>query len=141
MTKLVPSSPSATVRLDKWLWAVRLFKTRGLAATSASAGKIKRQGKILKPATALKSGDLLEFPAPDGTHKRSIEVIELLIKRVGAPLAQQAYKERTSPDILADAAKRKALDRANRLIRKKGDQGRMTKRQRRVWERDHDLNT
>jgi len=138
MSKSTPATPLHSVRLDKWLWAVRLFKTRGLAATCANAGKIKRHGKILKPATALKVGDLLELPAPDGHYTRSIEVVGLLPKRVSAPLAQLAYVERTAARILTQAAERKNIDRTDRQLRKEGDQGRMTKRKRRIWARTHE---
>ena len=122
-----------TVRIDKWLWAVRFFKTRSLAAKECTAGKIKRGNKALKPSAQLQLGDHLEIPATDGTHKRHIKVTGLLEKRVSAPLAREAYEDHTPEDILAAARHKKAMLRADRLRRKEGDQGRMTKKQRREW--------
>ncbi|MBK1792126.1 RNA-binding S4 domain-containing protein [Persicirhabdus sediminis] len=124
-----------TVRLDKWLWATRLYKTRSLAAKDASANKVKRDTRALKPAAAIKIGDLLEVPSHDGTHKKQIEVVQLIDKRVGAPLAREAYRDLTAADVLAEATRRKEDQKANRQLRKEGDQGRLNKKQRRAWNR------
>lgn len=122
------------MRVDKWLWAVRLYKTRSKAAHDCSAGKVKRSGKNLKPSSALKPGDRLEVPSPDNTYKRDIEVVELLEKRVGAPIAQAAYRDHTPAEILAEAEQRRLANKENRRTRREGDQGRLTKRKRRQWE-------
>jgi ribosome-associated heat shock protein Hsp15 len=122
-----------TVRVDKWLWAVRLFKTRSLAAKECSGGKIKRSGAPLKPAAQIKIGDRLEVPAADNTHKRILEVTRLLDKRVSASLAQDAFTDHTPAEILTAAAQKKAFLRGDRLRRQEGDQGRMTKKRRREW--------
>jgi ribosome-associated heat shock protein Hsp15 len=122
------------MRVDKWLWSVRLYKTRSKAAHDCSAGKVKRDGKNLKPSAALKSGDRLEVPAPDNSYKRVIEVIELLATRVSAPIAQSAYQDHTPAEILAEAEERRLAKRENRRTRREGDQGRLTKRKRRQWE-------
>jgi len=122
------------MRVDKWLWAVRLYKTRSQASHDCSAGKVKRAGKALKPSAALKIGDTLEVPAPGNTHKRPIEVIELLEKRVSAPIAQAAYLDKTPPAIIAEVEERRLADKVYRESRKQGDQGRLTKRKRRQWE-------
>lgn len=124
------------MRIDKWLWAVRLYKTRSRAAHDCSAGKVKREGKNLKPSAALKPGDQLEVPTPDNTYKRTIEVVELLEKRVSAPLAQAAYRDHTPPEILAEAENRRIANKENRRNRREGDQGRLTKQKRRRWEKD-----
>ena len=122
-----------SVRLDKWLWSVRLYKTRSLATKECTAGKIKRGTATLKPATILQVGDHLEVPAPDGTHKRHLEVVQLIEKRVSAPLAREAFTDHTSEDVLKAAAVARAQLRENRLRRQEGDQGRMTKKKRREW--------
>ncbi len=122
------------MRVDKWLWAVRLYKTRSQASHDCSAGKVKRSGNHLKPSSSLKIGDLLEVPAPDNSHKREIKIIELIPKRVCASLAQAAYLDLTSAEILAEAAERRLAEKVNRQFRKEGDQGRLTKRKRRRWE-------
>lgn len=122
------------MRTDKWLWAVRLYKTRSLAAHDCAAGKVKRDGKNLKASTALKIGDLLEVPSHDGYHKRTIEIVALLEKRVKGILAAEAIIDHTPAEILAEAERRRLAHRENRAIRKTGDQGRLTKKNRRNWE-------
>ena len=120
--------PADTLRADKWLWAARLYRTRSLAAKDCQGGKVKRGGKPLKPSAALRPGDRLEVPSPDGTHLRSIEVVQLLGKRVSAPLARLAYLDHTAAETLAAARERKKILRQDRLLRQEGDQGRMTKK-------------
>ncbi len=122
------------MRVDKWLWSVRLYKTRSKASHDCSAGKIKRRGQNLKPSSALKVGDTLEVPSPDNSYKRTVEVIELLEKRVSAPVAQAAYTDHTPAEILAEAERRRLALKEDRQFRKEGDQGRLTKRKRRQWE-------
>lgn len=122
-----------SVRLDKWLWSVRLYKTRSLATKECNAGKIKRGTTALKPSAAIQVGDHLDVPSPDGTHKRHLEVVALLEKRVSAPLAREAFIDHTSEDVLKAAAEARAQLRENRLLRQEGDQGRMTKKRRREW--------
>jgi len=122
------------MRVDKWLWAARLYKTRSKASHDCSAGKVKRSGNTLKPSAALKPGDTLEVPSHDNRFKRIIEVVELLEKRVAAPIAQAAYHDHTPAEILAEAEKRRLAEKEHRQFRKQGDQGRLTKRKRRQWE-------
>ena len=122
------------MRTDKWLWAVRLYKTRSMAAHDCAAGKVKRDGKNLKASSSLKIGDIIEVPSHDGFHKRTIEVVALLEKRVKGSLAAEAIKDHTAPEILAEAERRRLAHRENRSIRKEGDQGRLTKKNRRDWE-------
>ena len=126
-----------SVRLDKWLWAVRLYKTRSLAGKACSAGQIKcgSSGRVLKSSTAVAVGDRLVVPALDGSHRRHLEVVQLIERRVGAALAVQAYKDHTTAEVLEEVEKRRALLKAERALRKEGDQGRMTKKNRREWER------
>lgn len=122
-----------SVRLDKWLWAVRLYKTRSLAAKECSAGKIKRGTTTLKPSSAVQIADHLEIPAHDGTHKRQLEVVQLLDKRVSGPLAREAFLDRTPAETLEAARQLREQQRQDRLQRREGDQGRMTKKNRRRW--------
>lgn len=120
-------------RLDKWLWAVRLYKTRSLAAKACQAGKIKRSQKSLKPSTTLQIGDHLDITVPENTHTRHIEVVQLLEKRVSAPLAREAIIDHTSEDVLKAVEEKRKILREDRLFRQEGDQGRMTKKKRREW--------
>lgn len=122
-----------SIRIDKWLWAVRLYKTRSLAAQECNAGKVKRSNKSIKASTVIKIGDHLDVPSPDGTHKRHIEVLAIHDKRVGAPIAREAYTDHTPQETLEHAKEVRAEKKLQRLQRKEGDQGRMTKKQRRDW--------
>ncbi len=122
------------MRVDKWLWSVRLYKTRSQASHDCSTSKVKRSGKALKPSTTLKIGDTLDVPSSDNAYKRNIEVIQLIDKRVSAPLAREAYLDHTPAEILSEAENRRLANKENRQTRKEGDQGRLTKRNRRQWE-------
>jgi ribosome-associated heat shock protein Hsp15 len=93
---------SESVRADKWLWAVRFFKTRGVAAEMCEAGKVRRAGHELKPATALRVGDVLELPFPEGPGTRVVRVSGLIERRVAASEARQCYEETTDPSIFED---------------------------------------
>ncbi len=86
------SKPVAdTVRIDKWLWAARFFKTRSLAAEAVSGGKVQLNGVRVKPARAVKPGDQLEL------HRNGIEyqveILYLSERRGPAAVAQALYQE------------------------------------------------
>lgn len=81
----------AEVRLDRWLWAARLFKTRQLAVGALKAGKVEVNGRKAKPARAVRVGDRLRVRQE--AFRFDIEVVELREKRVGAELAQRMYRE------------------------------------------------
>ncbi|MEO6024832.1 MAG: RNA-binding S4 domain-containing protein [Burkholderiales bacterium] len=83
----------ATVRLDKWLWAARFFKTRSLATDAVESGKIKLNGERPKPAKAVKIGDNLDVRT--GPYTFAITVLGLSDKRGPAPVAQKLYAEST----------------------------------------------
>jgi len=81
-------NPSMT-RIDVWLWSVRLFKTRSLATKAVTGGHIRLNGDPVKPAHTIRPGDRVTVKEPGWT--REFEVVELLSKRVGAPIARKAY--------------------------------------------------
>lgn len=82
------------VRIDKWLWAVRLYKTRSLASEACRSGKISMQGLVVKPSREIKIGDVIEvYKTP---LQLKIKVKELLENRVGAPLVSN-YMEDLTP--------------------------------------------
>lgn len=83
----------ATARLDKWLWAVRLFKTRSLAAQACTAGHVKLNGARVKPAHTVRPGQLLEVQLPGGL--RSVKVLGLPGSRVGAKLVPRFLEDLT----------------------------------------------
>ncbi len=85
-----------TLRIDKWLWFARFFKTRTLAARVVSGGQCRVNGtRVSKPAYAVSPGDVLTFP--QGDHVRVIEVVELGTRRGPAPEAQALYTDRDPP--------------------------------------------
>jgi len=128
-----PFGMSESIRLDKWLWAARFFKTRSLAAKACAGGRVKRSGIALKPAATVQLADVLEIPFADGPGARTIAVRELLVRRVAAALAEAAYDDLT-PEAVHEA-RREALAAARSADRREGDQGRPTKRNRRAIQR------
>jgi ribosome-associated heat shock protein Hsp15 len=88
------------VRVDRWLWAVRLFPTRTAASAACDGGHVKVNGASAKPATKIKVGDLLDVPGTD--QKRKIEVVGLIEKRVGAVVAVTLLTDHT-PKLTAEA--------------------------------------
>lgn len=81
------------VRLDVWLWSVRLYKTRSVATDAVRGGHVRLNGDPAKPAHAVKPGDRVTVKQPGWV--REFEVVELLSKRVGAPIAAKAYVDRS----------------------------------------------
>jgi ribosome-associated heat shock protein Hsp15 len=90
---------SDSIRADKWLWATRFFKTRALAGEVLGNGKVKRNGHVLKRASPLQVGDVLEIPFIEGPGMREILVKGLIERRVGAPEAQACYGDLTKPEV------------------------------------------
>lgn len=119
-----------SARADKWLWATRFFKTRALAAEVCEEGKVKRNGHVLKPASSIQPGDVLEIPFPEGPGLRKISVKGVLEKRVGAPEAQACYEDLTDASVY-EGQKQWYLDQ------KDAPRGRPTKRNRREIDRIH----
>ena len=85
------SDTDVNVRLDKWLWAVRLFKTRGLAREMVQAGKVHYNGQRAKPGRNVEPGAMIKVPA--GWDTKEIKVLGLSGKRLSAPLAEALYEE------------------------------------------------
>ena len=119
------------MRLDKYLWAVRLYKTRSLAADACAAGKVTMtaDGRELKPSHDVKPGERYSLNI-DQLHKE-IEVLSLPPNRVGAPLVPNYLIDRTPQEEYEriQMARRYAFERRDR------GEGRPTKRDRRDIER------
>ncbi|MCM3781085.1 RNA-binding S4 domain-containing protein [Microbacterium hydrocarbonoxydans] len=81
------------VRIDSWLWAVRAYKTRSAATTACRAGHVRLNGEKVKAAQQVRVGD--ELRVRIAGFDRILVVRQLLVKRVGAPLAAAAYEDRT----------------------------------------------
>jgi len=108
------------VRVDRWLWAARLFKTRSLAARACVAGHVKCNGTSVKSAKQIRPGDRLEVLTPGGP--RVVQVVGLAEKRGPATVARTLYEDHT-PE--APKAEREPAARARGA-------GRPTKRDRRL---------
>ncbi len=79
------------VRIDKWLWAARFFKTRSLAARACELGRVESNGQAAKPAREVRAGDLLRVKNESGTFE--VEVLQVSEMRGPAPVAQTLYRE------------------------------------------------
>ena len=97
-----------SVRIDKWLWAARFYKTRSLAAQAVSGGKVQLNGARIKPARALKAGDELEIHK--GGFEYRVQVLSLSERRGPATIARLLYQE--SED---SVRKREALREQHKL--------------------------
>lgn len=116
------------LRIDKWLWAARFFKTRALAADAVESGKVTVSEVRIKPAKAVGAGDRLEIRA--GQFRFDVEVLAISGKRGPAPEAQKLYRETEG-----SRAKREALAAQLKLMPQPSFKGRPTKRDRREIER------
>lgn len=114
-----------SVRLDKWLWAARLFKSRTLAAHACHGGKVDVNEQAAKPSRDVKAGDLLSITLPRG--KRIVRVVALSERRESGAQAALLYEDLTPP-----APPREI--RAAPVYRPPGA-GRPTKRERRRMDR------
>ena len=115
------------MRIDKWLWAARFYKTRSLATAAINAGHIKLNGSTVKPARELRSGDTLELAI--GDVQWTVLVRGLNKQRRPAPEAQLLYAETSE-----SSARRAAEKEAHRLAPTPGSDlhGRPTKKARRL---------
>jgi len=113
-----------TQRLDRWLWFARFFKSRTLAASVVSAGKVRVNAeRVGKPSHSVKAGDVLTFPA--AKQVRVIKVVDLGTRRGPAPEAQALYEDQAPPE------PRKAAKRQPKVAEREAGAGRPTKRERR----------
>jgi ribosome-associated heat shock protein Hsp15 len=90
-------SPLDSVRLDKWLWAARVFKTRGLAAEACDGGKVDVKAAAAKPARPLRPGDVVRVTLPQGRH-RVLKVVGLDDRRGSPALARGLFEDLTPPE-------------------------------------------
>src|SRR3954466_14297583 len=86
----------STVRLDKWLWAVRLYKSRSLAIQACQGGHVKIAGHRIKPSRELRPGEVIT--ALTGRVHRTVKVLALLEQRVGAPRVPEFLEDLTPPE-------------------------------------------
>jgi ribosome-associated heat shock protein Hsp15 len=115
-----------SVRIDKWLWAARFFKTRALAARACELGRIQSNNQPVKPSREVRIGNMLRVSNAGGDFE--IEVLNLSDVRGPAPVAQTLYRETEASSELRQkvAAERKAMMQFEQL-----PAGRPSKRDRR----------
>jgi ribosome-associated heat shock protein Hsp15 len=116
---------AGTVRVDVWIWSVRLTKTRSAAASACRAGHVRVNGDRVKPAHPLRTGD--QVRVRQAGRERVVVVSRVIRKRVGAPVAVECYADHSPPP-----PPREAVAPAGRRDR---GAGRPTKRDRREMER------
>lgn len=112
-------------RIDKWLWAARIFKTRSIAADACKNGRVTIKGINVKPSHTIKAGEVISVKKPPITY--SFEVLQTIEKRVGAKLIPEVYKNVT------DAKQYELLEmsRISGFVDRARGTGRPTKKDRR----------
>ena len=112
-------------RIDKWLWAARIFKTRSIAADTCKNGRVTISGTNVKPSHTIKVGEIINVKKPPITY--SFEVLQTIEKRVGAKLIPEVYKNVT------DAKQYELLEmsRISGFVDRARGTGRPTKKDRR----------
>lgn len=112
-------------RIDKWLWAVRLFKTRTLAAEACKKGRVSMNGTQVKPSRTIKPGEIVQVRKPPVTY--SFKVLQAIEKRVGAKLVPEVMENVTPPD----QYELLEMNRISGFIDRAHGTGRPTKKERR----------
>ncbi|MCB1014361.1 MAG: RNA-binding S4 domain-containing protein [Acidimicrobiales bacterium] len=113
-------------RVDRWLWAVRVHKTRSAATDACRGGHVRVNGRPAKPATPVRVGDRVE--ATVGPRRRVLEVARVIDKRVGAPVAAECLVDHTPPDT-------RPVEATGGAPRRDRGTGRPTKKERRQLDR------
>lgn len=115
-----------STRVDRWLWAVRVHKTRSDATRACAGGRVEVNGRTAKPAQRVRVGDRVR--ARVGDRERLLDVVRVIERRVGAPVAAECYQDHSPPP----------PERPLQALfgqRERGA-GRPTKRDRRRYDRD-----
>ncbi|MGW1992487.1 RNA-binding S4 domain-containing protein [Embleya sp. NPDC001921] len=123
------TTDEGTVRVDSWIWSVRLTKTRSLAAAACKAGHVRVNGDKVKPAQSIRVGD--EVRVRQDGHERIVVVKRIVRKRVGPPVAAECLIDNSPPP--------PPREEVVVVARRDRGAGRPTKRDRRVLEqfREH----
>ncbi len=127
------SEDDSKLRIDKWLWAARFFKTRALAADAVEGGKVTMNGARIKPGKAIAVGNRLDIRL--GQYNFEIEVLALSSRRGPAPEAQKLYRESEE-----SRTKRAEIAAQLKALPQPTFKGRPTKRDRRDIERFRENN-
>jgi len=117
------------VRIDKYLWAIRMYKTRSIASEACRNGKVKMDGQPVKASREVKIGDLIELRT--GQMNKVIEVKEIIKNRVKGTLAIEKYIDKTP----AEELERLEMIRQMKTEHRDRGAGRPTKKERRELDR------
>ncbi|MDE6347522.1 MAG: RNA-binding S4 domain-containing protein [Bacteroides sp.] len=115
-------------RIDKWMWAVRIFKTRTIAAEACKKGRVSINGALAKAARTVKPGDIIQVRKPPVTY--SFKVLQTIEKRVGAKLVAEMMENVTTPE----QYELLEMSRISGFINRAKGTGRPTKKDRRSLE-------
>ena len=113
-------------RIDKWLWAARIFKTRSIAADAIKNGRVTIQGVNVKPSRMVKVGEVVSVRKPPVTY--SFKILQTIEQRVGAKLIPGIYENVTPPD----QYELLEMNRISGFINRQRGTGRPTKKERRA---------
>lgn len=127
MSENVPKLPKYgdTARIDKWLWAARIYKTRSIAVDAIKNGRVTIEGGLVKPSRTIKSGDVISVRKPPVTY--SFKVLACIESRVGAKLLPQVYENVTDPQ----EYEKLEMSRISGFVDRQHGTGRPTKKERR----------
>lgn len=115
-------------RIDKWMWAARIFKTRTIAAEACKKGRVNLNGAQAKAARTVKPGDIIQVRKPPVTY--SFKVLQPIEKRVGAKLVPEVMENVTSPE----QYELLEMSRVSGFVNRAKGTGRPTKKDRRSLE-------
>ena len=115
-----------TARLDKWLWAARIFKTRSIAATACKKGQVSIGGSQMKPSRMVKVGDVVDVRKPPITY--SFRILQAIEHRVGAKLIPEILENVTPPE----QYELLEMNRISGFVGRARGTGRPTKKERRA---------
>ena len=113
-------------RIDKWLWAARIFKTRSIAADAIKNGRVSIQGMNVKPSRMVKVGEVISVRKPPVTY--SFKILKTIEQRVGAKLNPEVYENVTPPD----QYELLEMNRISGFVNRQRGTGRPTKKERRA---------
>ncbi len=113
-------------RIDKWLWAARIFKTRSIAADAIKNGRVTIQGVNVKPSRMVKVGEVVSVRKPPVTY--SFKILKTIEQRVGAKLLPEIYENVTT----ADQYELLEMNRISGFVNRQRGTGRPTKKDRRA---------
>lgn len=127
MAENTPKMPKYgdSARIDKWLWAARIYKTRSLAVDAIKNGRVTIGGSLVKPSRTIKAGEVISVRKPPVTY--SFKVLACIESRVGVKLLPQVYENVTDPQ----EYEKLEMSRISGFVDRQRGSGRPTKKERR----------